>query len=853
MQELPVPHGMRQGLKTRNKNDKDTMDNKGKLNIVKASAGSGKTWRLAQEYIDAVTAGGPGSFRHVTAVTFTNKAAAEMKERIVAEMARRGESSPEARRRLREILHGYGAFAVGTIDSYLQRLSRSLAFETGGAGGRVDLDEEAILEDVTARVLAQAADDPETLALLTEISLSQVEDGRSWDVSHVVTEAARRFLDEPFLQAARRGQTAAGDKEALDAAAAAAKQTAGAFEDDVRALGERGLSLLAEEGLTPEQMPGKSRSAMTVLRAWAAGTVKAPPAKLRECAEKSGSAAAAAVADASDALFGQRWRDYRTAVIVTAQLPMLRLRAATERATAQALAENGITMLRRSGDALAAVLSDPAGARYAAAKDGRRTDLFLVDEAQDTSSLQWESLGAMMRESAERGGSALAVGDVKQSIYRWRNSDWRILDATMERDLPGVETTHETLAENWRSARAIVEFNNELFAEAARRLPALTGCDGTAERIYGDCMQAVPEVRQRAAGDGEVRLVRLSCGDWRDEALRRLPEEVRRLLAKGLAKGRVTVLVRTAREGAAAAAALLAEGIPVVTDDSLAAGGVLATKRIAAALALEADPTDDIARLTARRLGAEIDLSGAATLYEKVLLAARTAGIAAGETPYVQTMADAAMEWQRSGGSDAAAFVTWWRRGGAQRSVAAADGDAVRIMTIHKSKGLSLDAVIVPFFRCDLVAGGLLAPTIWCRDEGSFAGLGALPLKAAETTLADTAFEGALREERMLQGIDGMNLAYVAFTRARKSLTVMYPTGPLKGTAHAMTEMLDAVFGDRFGEDGMYTSGTLAPQEGAPARPAPPRRAPELHDIMERATLRGGAEAYFAAKTEKEA
>ncbi|MBQ2148429.1 MAG: UvrD-helicase domain-containing protein, partial [Bacteroidales bacterium] len=126
--------------------------------IVKASAGSGKTYRLTHDYLDLLLAGDPQRYKHILAVTFTNKATEEMKSRVIAalhELSRSDDArAPKAADALRRMLHDYGCFSVSTIDKFFQTVMRAFAREIGQyASYRVELDDDAVLTQVVDRML----------------------------------------------------------------------------------------------------------------------------------------------------------------------------------------------------------------------------------------------------------------------------------------------------------------------------------------------------------------------------------------------------------------------------------------------------------------------------------------------------------------------------------------------------------------------------------------------------------------------------------------------------------------------------------------------------------------------------
>lgn len=779
------------------------------LTILKASAGSGKTFRLTQEYIDRLLAEGEDAYKRTLAVTFTNKATAEMKGRIVEALAREASADTQrgaaARARLEAILHDYGTFGVSTIDAWLQGLMRAFAHEAGqDPTYRVELDEDAVLEAVAGRILDASDADGDLRRRLRAMAMRNIEQGKTWNLIPAVKEMARQFLDERFLLQLRRSGSAVTDPAAVDALAADAERRIAAFESSLREAGERCLSALEADGRTADSFKGKSRGPMMVVTKWAAGEVKEPPAKMADTLQETDGLAVHAALEEALALFGDSWREYRTLNAVRDAVPAMALYARIFTEMDAYLKEQNADILRRCGDRLAGLVTEER-MPHVEEKTGRRIDNVLIDEAQDTSALQWENLRPLVARALAGGGSALAVGDAKQAIYRWRGGDWRLLEGGFEDSLGG-EASHSSLQENWRSDRSIVALNNRIFSQAHELF------SGAAARriasVYNDAMQTVPAARQEAAGDGRVRVGVIDDPDWHEEALRRCAEDIRSLHKEGYPWGGITILVRKNSEGEAAARHLAECGIPVISEDALRAGANPVTARIAASLALSYQD-DGITRLCAEEL--KVGAASGDTLYDAVRNAAAQVHPATTDMPYVRVMQDAALDWQAAHGSDIPGFVEWWRTKGCYKSLSAGDGqDAVRVMTIHKAKGLSLDAVIVPFAAEPLSAASLLAPTMWCEARGSLAPLGLVPLRAHGTKLSGTQFEEDYAEEQVCQALDALNVMYVATTRARSRLILYMPKEESAEGAAPQTfaGLVQALLREDIDDDGIFEDGS---------------------------------------------
>ena len=796
--------------------------------IVKASAGSGKTYRLTQDYLDLLLAGDPQRYKHILAVTFTNKATEEMKARVIAALHELSQSddarAPQAADALRRMLHDYGCFSVSTIDKFFQTVMRAFAREIGQyASYRVELDDDAVLTQVVDRML-DSISEPENAQLLRwlkEYSFDLVEQGKSWSMAAPLKEMASHFLDESFLLKMRHVSHILSDKERIGAFRKKLGAMIEAYEQECRRIATAALALMDQHRWSPNDFKGKSRGPMRVFTKWVADNFEAPKAEtLRESfAGFPDRDALSDLVEAAIAHYEVGHVVWNSARVIRDNLHLLGIYADVHRHLQEYLQENNVVLLRQSTDLLSRIIADD-DTPFVYEKIGNRYDHILLDEAQDTSILQWNNFRPLFANSVAQGNPNLVVGDIKQSIYRWRGSDWRLMSDYLYRDLGPAAIHDETLTENWRSGAAVVEFNNKVFSSIG---PVLEGEPDEAEvgrevgRIYGDCKQEIPPEH---AGDpeGYVRLSFLSgySGDgeeeagWKEAALARMVADIAVLRTEGYDYKDITILVRKNTQGAEVAAYLMAHDINVLTEDSLQIGSSPCIGRLMALLACQVDPEDPVNQLMASQLGVEVSVSESGSLYETCerLLGDPAIAPAEADLPFVHAFLDAVLAWQEKYGSSLRGFVKWWDETGFKKAICAPDGqNAVRVMTIHKAKGLSLDAVIIPFVDDPFTPPTLLQPTLWCETSGPFAELGLIPLKASKSLL-DTCFAPDYIRERIYEYVDVVNTWYVAFTRARTRL-LLYAPQP-DGKNYKLKSIADAlyrIYADSLDEDHQYESG----------------------------------------------
>ena len=783
------------------------------IQILKASAGSGKTYNLAREYIRLLlTKKDPQAYRHILAVTFTNKATDEMKRRILDELftlATEPAKSPyigdfvpkvfktaedlqkRASGQLGGILHDYSSFAVSTIDKFFQQTLRAFSREIGQfASYQVELDKAALVEESVDRILdGLTEDDRGLLGWLTENVKAGLESGNRFNLEPPLKEMAVNLKSMDHAEAVRRysiDEDAAYAKDHLKEIQKGCAALADAFVKDVREAAKAVLDVLEQHGVDPAD---SNRGFLKGLYAFrdlgprdAVGTPtdsfmdKAPDSskwfaksKDRFRVELEGSLEGPLNAFCD--LFGDRYRQYRTACLIGGQAYTLGIAAELRKAFDEVQKEKNVLSIDDSNTILKGII-DGSDAPFVYEKLGVRFEDFLLDEFQDTSTIQWENFRPLLLNSEAGGFDNLVVGDVKQSIYRWRGSDWHLLDAGVKADFrQGAE---KVLDGNYRTCKAIVQFNNAFFPYAAAQLDGLLGGDEIS-RIYHDVDQQVC-FKDPAEGSVDVKFVE----DY-DAQMDEIVATVREVEAAEGKYGDIAILVRGNQEGSEIAARLVSEGIPVVSDDSLFVKSSVTVRRLVSQLSLVDAPDTEGRASVAGFLARSMDIRipdhyhSLTDLAESLLRDLRDADpdTFEAEVPYIQSFMDYLLDWSASHGNDLSAFLREWAD--ADPKIASPEtGSAVRVMTVHKSKGLEFPYVIFPFAeKVTLYKGS----SYWCRPDvdgtplASFAdGVYHVELSgASESTL----FAEDYRRERTLQYIDNINVFYVALTRAKYGLKVI--------------------------------------------------------------------------------
>ena len=698
------------------------------MKIIKASAGSGKTYTLSHTYLDfLLKSDDPYAYRHLLAVTFTNKATAEMKERILKDLAAAskgdGPRALRARHYLVSILHDYGAFGVSTIDRFFQQTLRSFARELGQFSAyQVELDKESLISESMDRVLDGVSEDQtELMNWLKLNAMDQIRQSGRFHLDDGLYDMGLRLRSEEYQRLAESLGIDSGRDYSKQRLSDIKKLCGGIvrdFEKEAAALGIK---------------PDKGKR------------IKYPTSKK--------ALAAPAVAE----LFETKYQVYATAAIVDRQLYGLGVAREFEAEFDALLKEKRVMPLDESNSLLKKII-DGSDAPFVYEKTGTRYAHYMLDEFQDTSRLQWDNFLPLLKD-ADSSGENLIVGDVKQSIYRWRDSDWRLLGNEVQKVFP--DATLEIKEDNWRSTGTVVTVNGDFFEYASRAVGL--------QDMYEKVKQHVK------AEDSQPGCVRLSFTGEQTQAVLDSIADVR---SRGARLGDIAILVRGKAEGAAIAEALRLQGISFISDDTLDLKGAVTVRRLVSLLSFYDNPANTVGSFLAQSVGVDFprNYHSLVDFCEFLLRELRDYDRASydAETLFIGAFMDMLQDWVSVNGNNVKAFIRQWQDKKDCYIGSPANSDAVRIMTVHKSKGLEFPHVIFPF--ADKVVL-FKAVTRWCvlNGGGSALGHGAdgiYPVELSGSSLR-TLFADAYLQERQLQTVDNLNIFYVAMTRASKSLHVI--------------------------------------------------------------------------------
>jgi ATP-dependent exoDNAse (exonuclease V) beta subunit len=832
------------------------------LTVYRASAGAGKTHTLTGEYLELLFLG-EQNYRHILAVTFTNKATDEMKRRIIEELYNLAAHRPsnylemlrgkyalteeQIRRKARSILvailHDYSAFNISTIDRFFQQIMRAFTREIGLQGGYgIEIDQELALSEAIDNLLGdlEKPESEELLGWLLRFAEDRIENGGEWNLRHEITSLSREIFKERYKTFSERLNRDIEDKQTLENYKDELYAIIRSTESRLKDLGEKGMNVLKQYALQPSDFKGVSRSPMFYFEKLAKGEVKEPSASFIACADDLEACYTQTTPPATVQIIGCAFEnglndcikqivqlfgnmtDYYSAKEAVRNYYTLGILGDVSRHIAAYRKEKNVMLLADTTELLNKII-DGSDAPFIYEKTGTRINHYMIDEFQDTSDMQWNNFRPLIGESLAHRHKNLIVGDVKQSIYRFRNSNWKLLDEQVQKDFFREQLTEETLVENWRSFRQIVTFNNAFFTAAPALLQTLYNDalsasslpDAAQETLRSAIVSAYAGSQQRVAPaledkEGHVRVDFLQGDetDWKEEALQRLPAVVESLQENGYRLQDIAILVRTNQEGSRIADTFLAykEAHPqsryrydIISDDALYVSRSPSVRFMIALLRylknLDSQANKQMAyfayMVLERRFaeaGQPMDFPPAIQAGLQILsrqaLYEMTEGIFRlfegkfpdNEQVFVQAFFDMVLDFSQKENANVERFLKWWDETGSHKTIATPDGqNAIRILTIHKSKGLGFKVVVLPFGEWGIDHKPTQGLTLWCHPETKpFDRFYLLPIRYGQG-LTRTIFAKDYFEERLHACIDNLNTLYVAFTRAKEELIVFAP------------------------------------------------------------------------------
>ena len=538
------------------------MTESGMLKVGRASAGSGKTFTLTLEYLTLLVEN-PDNYRHILAVTFTNKATAEMKSRIIETLYKVAAGDPgtkifeeklqgktrqsltvvrdRCRLALSKILHDYSHFRIETIDSFFQSIIRDLARELNlTANLNVDLNSEEALEEAVAQMIERMKEGDEVYsAVLAYVEDNLEAENKNWKIDSEVAEFSRNIFNENYLKEEKNINEQTGQPGFYNRY----KQSLYAEKDRIDNLRKDNAQQFVDycdgHGFGAEDFVRGRSGVYAFFPKIADGNLTgAVPKALKEDRDTQWMKDRGLDSEHQPyylQLFDREMtlrRRRNTVDTILQYVNQMSLLNKVDTTLRQLNKEKNRFILADTAHKLNDIISDN-DIPFIYEKAASSFRYIMIDEFQDTSELQWKNFIPLIKECIAGGHTCLIVGDVKQSIYRWRNSDWAILNnINSDKNFStGIEEEEmrRALDTNHRSDGNIVDFNNWFFSEAgketARHFTSQFGESPLTEAIRLAYNEVKQKIRKGHEGRGYVEVIDVNETERQDSGGERTKEE----------------------------------------------------------------------------------------------------------------------------------------------------------------------------------------------------------------------------------------------------------------------------------------------------------------------------------------
>ena len=836
------------------------MTNSYALTIYKASAGSGKTFTLSVEYIKLLIKD-PQSYRSTLAVTFTNKATEEMKLRILSQLYGIWKLLPDSKSyidkikedldvteeymseragiALHNIVHNYSYFRIETIDSFFQSVLRNLARELDlTANLRIELNDYQIERNAVDELINSLDENSELLTWIMEYIRENMDDDKDWNVIGNIKRFGENIfreyyktnskkLNERLLEEGFFKQYTTKLRQMRNEAEVEMQNEAAQFFDALNQNGieiddlnngkngPAGYFIKIKKGIYNNTIVNK-RLQKVLDEGSESSWVKQKSSKETQdiVRELANSTLTPLVHHAED-VRQKNWYIYGSAVLTLRHLNQLRLLNSIENKVRMMNVEQNRFLLSDTHTLLHSLIRD-TDSSFIFEKIGNYLENIMIDEFQDTSTVQWQNFKVLLEECMSHGEQQgnLIVGDVKQSIYRWRSGDWRMLN-NIEREFPYLNSMLNvcSLDTNYRSSRRVITFNNAFFKRASeleyadqKSSTPDTSSPEQLKKAYSDVAQKVPSFRDN---HGYVSINLLPNEDYRQQALQKTAEAVSLLLDSGANYSDIAILVRS-NDIIQLIAEFFANELPdvkIVSDEAFRLDSSVSVNIIVNAMLWLTHPDNILAKAYIAKAYQTYVLEKSEQETNKLLATAEgidsalpcalidrrndlltmpifelaeqiytlfNIGNIKGEDAYLYAFYDALTDFIANNTADIDSFVEEWNDSIAAKTIQASAIDGIRIITIHQSKGLEFEHVVIPFCDWTLEKGN----TIWCTPQVEpYNELPLIPVDFSASQMKGTIYEFDYNEEHLQNCVDNLNLLYVAFTRAASSLFVIAQRG----------------------------------------------------------------------------
>jgi len=833
------------------------MESNSFFKVYNASAGSGKTFTLVKEYLKVLFNKSDFEFQKILAITFTNKAAAEMKQRVLSTLqdASRGIENPiiqdivveskinvqelteKSKRVLNNILQNYASFNIVTIDSFTHKLIRTFALDLGlPLDFEVEMDVDLLLNETVDVLISKIGQKKDLTDYLVKYTLEKVNNDKSWSINEGLVDVAKLLLNEENeIEVSKLVNTPLSDFKDLEKKL---KNYLVEVENTLKEIGVKAISIIDERSVahnsfTSSAIPNYFKK---LIKGWsvkeeplAIKTVQKcfdtesyyPKSKPKSSEQEEDRFVIDELAPLLISLFHQSQAYYQihfgqyflVKKILKTVVPLAVLNYINKELI-RLKEENNIRLNAEFNQLISKEIKDqPVPFIYE--RLGEKFNYFFVDEMQDTSELQWQNLIPLIQNALSQNiGGLMLVGDAKQSIYRWRGGKAEqfvsLSDAEKDEYNFFVKKEVHRLDTNYRSYSNVINFNNSFFGYLSNSLK-----NSDYKSIYA--AEKNQKTNSKEGGFVSIEVCQQEKDfDKHDFYPKKTIKLIKEIEENGFSKGEICILIRDRVQGEAVTNALMLEGINVISPDNLLLKNNISVKFLMFLLKwidntenktylfevlpflyhhlnIKEDPhifyETCLSKLATEELFKYLGVSFSIahffenSLYDGVESLIRVFKLQSYADIFVQAFLDVVLNFQLKESSTLQVFLVYWeKKKNSLKVEAAADKDAVQLMTIHKSKGLEFPVVI---FLYDLDTEDIKKESIWFPAKGRelFKGFNSFQFKASKNLSnygekGEEIYLNTLEENQL----DNFNLLYVALTRAEEQLYVVCDTdGKVKG------------------------------------------------------------------------
>ncbi|WP_288319113.1 UvrD-helicase domain-containing protein [Xylanibacter caecicola] len=826
------------------------------LVVYNASAGSGKTFTLATEYIKLLIEN-PQSYRNILAVTFTNKATEEMKMRILSQLygiwkllpdsegyinvvteqlgISKEYASRQAGKALGNLMHNYSYFHVQTIDTFFQGVLRNLSRELELTTNlRLALNDNQAETFAVDRLIESLDSSSIVLKWIISLILENIDDDKGWNIISDIKHFGKNIFNNVYRQESPVLNEKISERNFFEDYIKELNGIIFSVKKQMEAYADMFEKTLSNAGLVPEDLKSGTRGIAGYFKklrgndfsdgVFLTKTLEKCLASPQEWASKTSPYRDVIVSLAETQLMGilenaendrtRLWRLCSSAMVTLQYLSQLRLLNNIEKKMREINADTNQFLLSDTQQLLHGLING-SDSPFIFEKIGARLEHIMIDEFQDTSTIQWKNFKILLEEcmsnSDVNGDSGivgnLIVGDVKQSIYRWRSGDWRLLNGIEKQfSSPAEQLSIRTLNTNYRSERNIVDFNNAFFKiavdieyEKEREINESEAHE--LKDAYADVCQTVPSGKEER-GLAEITL--LPKFDYQENTLLNVKTRIMELIDAGVCVDDIAILVRTKKHIPVIAEYFSDTDIKIVSDEAFRIGSSVAVNIIIGALRYLSHPDDILTKAELIKNYRKFVIDDTLTdndlfisgnnddsflpeefvkNFEKLpdmplfdliehIYHIFCLDTLSGQSAFICSFYDCVSAFVKDNPADIDGLLDEWEENIRDKTIQSDDVNGIRIISIHKSKGLEFDNVIIPF--CDWeIEKYRFSETLWCRPSvAPFNKLPVIPVRYG-SKLLDTIYADDYRHEHMQNTVDNLNLLYVAFTRAGKNLFII--------------------------------------------------------------------------------